>query len=95
MKRGMRGDREPFIVMMTCISQFGSCGNPGYDQRYFKSEGLSSKCHFSMYSLLFFRCMKFNCAVLNKSAELTCKVTVSFPFVFVYVKPFQGNITTC
>jgi hypothetical protein len=34
MKEAMSGDREPFIVMMICISQFGSCGKPGYAQRY-------------------------------------------------------------
>lgn len=34
MKEAMSGDREPFIVMMICISQFGSCGKRGYAQRY-------------------------------------------------------------
>lgn len=63
MKKVMRGDRRPFIVMMICTSQFGSCGKPGYDQRYFKSKGLSSKCHFSLYSLLFCKHMKLNFAL--------------------------------
>lgn len=34
MKKAMSGDRKPFIVTMICISQFGSCGKPGYAQRY-------------------------------------------------------------
>jgi hypothetical protein len=34
MKKAMSGDKEPFIVMMICISQFASFGKPGYAQRY-------------------------------------------------------------
>jgi len=89
MKKAMSGDREPSIVMMICISQFGSYGRHGFGQRYVKfllNVGVSVvNATFLCTAFILQEHEMFYCT-WNKCVELCCEVTATYPIVFLCCK---------